>query len=604
MPANAICPADRAEVEEFSQSLTADMVHRRVRWQFTLEWVPGGERALFPESTVTTRPWWVPPSPNASSSESSDMSIVYRPRNLDDQYYSLLPLDLIAQFTPSEFFPRGCWYPALLIGRVNKYRILCPIVADVTIDGSINADVGLEEPLAAQALEQAPEDCSMGAADVSIDKSTNANVIMEEPLLLHAPEQTLQDSTAGAADVSIVESANASVIMEEPLPVQAPEQTPEDFMVGADSSLLPFWSPNNSQEIALPVFGNTGELAAGENHPIVTPTMEHTHGNSALAGSPPTANLSKPGRKTKRKPQIIPIEGPRGRRRAQGVNLPDQTNRNHNLVRAPKRVLKQNYVSTEQRAAESGLRLIITEQTESLEDNHKIISGIQTWPWCQDAARRHSPAAGFTPPPSSKQAQSLGCPENNAQAEGVEVDEHVIIASIERRTGSDHDLVTIFPIARGNFKVFKNVSNDVYDKVCNHVDRKGNKSSRISYDGRDLFVEFPLDVHEGPIHELGTFYVSCFEAFASQAHTFAWEANTSMRWKDGRGVPDGLLSARFTNTPDDEKEFFVMLEVAKSQSPSAANTKGKAMWIENPELHELEAYILRGMTASCASGKR
>ncbi|KAH7910252.1 hypothetical protein BJ138DRAFT_133067 [Hygrophoropsis aurantiaca] len=737
----------RAEVEEFSQSVTADAVHGRVRWRFTLEWAPGGERALFPESTVTTRPWWVPPSANASSSENSDISIVYRPRNLDDQYYSLLPLDLIAQFAPSEFFPRGFWCSAcglvneqklfrhqictssrcqaapdeesfnghvdplsalrdlhqaaflpmphntappdvpiniidwedgmrtityqvnpsatvthiftgnhedlqnepseflhvlqedvqiLRKERSNPYftylttmpdlctadavpwldaptclpqardlmlhyaesygerkeanidelllqawvapgskkgkvyeakescliflclgaevtmnfipkggfsiaggvprdpvqvssgpvvagpppaplpapqtasspessaaaqvsptaaaplamdiqedgppehppRQLVPLpsshneitalhelsttstilssvelqqgrasegsadtrieenpnisgeataaepesqsniavswddhpadevlqtgigglpdsaapvedddsamavetaadgimplpmvlgqdvsvgVADVTIDKSTNANVVLEEPLPAQAPEQAPEDFPMSAADVSIDESTNANVIMEEPLPKHAPEQTPQDSTAGAADVSIDESTNANMIVEEPLPVQAPEQTPKDFAAGAadvsideptNAIIIPEESPpaqaptyselsaailepqNNSQELALPVFGNTGGLAAGENHPIVIPAREHSvpttvqpTGSPAQhtetppsPDSPSTANLFKPGRKTKQKPPIIPIEGPRGRRRAQEVN--------------------------------------------------------------------------------------------------------------------------------------------------------------------------------------------------------------------------------------------------------------------------------------------
>ncbi|KIK90494.1 hypothetical protein PAXRUDRAFT_151821 [Paxillus rubicundulus Ve08.2h10] len=100
----------------------------RVRWHVTLEWAPGGETALFaggadrlsssdmvdgglalPDSREDlSHPWWLS-SVELEVSSQANTAAPYRPRDLRMHYFSYLPLDLLAEFHPSESFPRG-WY--------------------------------------------------------------------------------------------------------------------------------------------------------------------------------------------------------------------------------------------------------------------------------------------------------------------------------------------------------------------------------------------------------------------------------------------------------------------------------------------------------------
>ncbi|KAH7919449.1 hypothetical protein BV22DRAFT_860635 [Leucogyrophana mollusca] len=112
----------RAELADFSETPGTDAIRGRVRWRLTLEWAPGGEKALFTRADDRTRPWWVSKSPDTGSSESDSTLSRYRPRDLNDHYYSFLPLDLLAKFTPSENFPRGWWCRDC--GLVNAQRYL------------------------------------------------------------------------------------------------------------------------------------------------------------------------------------------------------------------------------------------------------------------------------------------------------------------------------------------------------------------------------------------------------------------------------------------------------------------------------------------------
>ncbi|KAF8550734.1 hypothetical protein OG21DRAFT_1513652 [Imleria badia] len=102
---------------------TTGLVQGQVCWSVTLQWAPGGEDALFscdsaPSSdmtsdsapVVTTRdllhPWWFDPMDTPSQ---VDSTTPYRPRDLKMQFFSFIPLDLLAEFHPSESFPRG-WF--------------------------------------------------------------------------------------------------------------------------------------------------------------------------------------------------------------------------------------------------------------------------------------------------------------------------------------------------------------------------------------------------------------------------------------------------------------------------------------------------------------
>ncbi|KAF9224259.1 hypothetical protein BS17DRAFT_105572 [Gyrodon lividus] len=119
----------RHEVIKHAVSSTTGtmQVQGRVRWHVTLEWAPGGEEALFsddaglssPEMVVDnltpldsrrnlSHPWWLN-STESDVTSTGNTASPYRPRDLRMHYYSYLPLDLLADFHPSESFPRG-WF--------------------------------------------------------------------------------------------------------------------------------------------------------------------------------------------------------------------------------------------------------------------------------------------------------------------------------------------------------------------------------------------------------------------------------------------------------------------------------------------------------------
>lgn len=112
-------------------SPTTGLVQGRVCWSVTLQWAPGGEDALFdcastPSSNPTPElapddttkdllhPWWLDPSDMSSQANNP---IAFRPRDLRMQFFSFIPLDLLAEFHPSESFPRG-WF-CKLCGMLN-----------------------------------------------------------------------------------------------------------------------------------------------------------------------------------------------------------------------------------------------------------------------------------------------------------------------------------------------------------------------------------------------------------------------------------------------------------------------------------------------------
>lgn len=95
----------------------------RVCWSVTFQWAPGGEHALFDYDPIpspittsdspplgTTRdlihPWWFC---RADASSQADSTNPYCARDFRMQIFSCIPLDLIADFHPSETFPRG-WF--------------------------------------------------------------------------------------------------------------------------------------------------------------------------------------------------------------------------------------------------------------------------------------------------------------------------------------------------------------------------------------------------------------------------------------------------------------------------------------------------------------
>lgn len=104
-------------------SSTDGVIQGRVCWSVTLQWAPGGEGALFdgdpalsanvtsdsaPLDTATDllHPWWFDPTDTLSQVNDTTP---YRPRDLRMQFFSFIPLDLLADFHPSESFPRG-WF--------------------------------------------------------------------------------------------------------------------------------------------------------------------------------------------------------------------------------------------------------------------------------------------------------------------------------------------------------------------------------------------------------------------------------------------------------------------------------------------------------------
>lgn len=117
-----------------------------IRWHFGLEWAPGGEEFLLdnPAGNPTqpavsggakavaldiSRPWWtgsretetdaapaVGKHSQAEEEEEAEVETMvtekaakHPPRDIRLHYYSHIPLDLLAHFEPSEFFPRG-WF--------------------------------------------------------------------------------------------------------------------------------------------------------------------------------------------------------------------------------------------------------------------------------------------------------------------------------------------------------------------------------------------------------------------------------------------------------------------------------------------------------------
>ncbi|KAG1747776.1 uncharacterized protein EDB91DRAFT_1114795 [Suillus paluster] len=92
----------------------------RVRWRLTLEWAPGGEDGLLEHSNEKPHPWWIDPVDYPVEKDTGSVKIPYRPRDLSEQYFSFLPLDLLADFKPNEFFPRG-WY-CRECGMLNAQR--------------------------------------------------------------------------------------------------------------------------------------------------------------------------------------------------------------------------------------------------------------------------------------------------------------------------------------------------------------------------------------------------------------------------------------------------------------------------------------------------
>jgi hypothetical protein len=110
-------------VVQYNDPSSTGIVQGKVCWSVTLHWAPGGEDALFdchpamssdmtvdsvaPENTRDLlHPWWLDPT---NPSSQTDEIIPHCQTDLRMQFYSFLPLDLIAEFHPSEAFPRG-WF--------------------------------------------------------------------------------------------------------------------------------------------------------------------------------------------------------------------------------------------------------------------------------------------------------------------------------------------------------------------------------------------------------------------------------------------------------------------------------------------------------------
>lgn len=104
-------------------SSATGVVQGRVCWNVTLQWAPGGEDALFdcdpaPSSDMTSdsaslnttrdllHPWWFDPTGTLSQADNTNSE---PRRDLRMQFHSFIPLDLLADFHPSESFPRG-WF--------------------------------------------------------------------------------------------------------------------------------------------------------------------------------------------------------------------------------------------------------------------------------------------------------------------------------------------------------------------------------------------------------------------------------------------------------------------------------------------------------------
>lgn len=93
-----------ADIDKTVIAISKTQKCERVRWRLTLEWVPGGEEGLLQNINDKSYPWWIDPV----EKEAGSVKTPYRPRDFST-LFSFLPLDLLASFKPSEFFPRG-WY--------------------------------------------------------------------------------------------------------------------------------------------------------------------------------------------------------------------------------------------------------------------------------------------------------------------------------------------------------------------------------------------------------------------------------------------------------------------------------------------------------------
>lgn len=91
-----------ADIDNTVITISKTQKCERVRWHLTLEWVPGGEEGLLENINEKSYPWWIDPV-------EKEAGAVKTPRDLSSLYFSFLPLDLLAGFKPSEYFPRG-WY--------------------------------------------------------------------------------------------------------------------------------------------------------------------------------------------------------------------------------------------------------------------------------------------------------------------------------------------------------------------------------------------------------------------------------------------------------------------------------------------------------------
>lgn len=97
-----VISALNADIDNTVITISKTQKCERIRWRLTLEWVPGGEEGLLENINQKSHPWWIDPVEEEAGS-------VKTPRDLSALYFSFLPLDLLAGFKPSEYFPRG-WY--------------------------------------------------------------------------------------------------------------------------------------------------------------------------------------------------------------------------------------------------------------------------------------------------------------------------------------------------------------------------------------------------------------------------------------------------------------------------------------------------------------
>ncbi|KAG8221190.1 hypothetical protein J3R82DRAFT_2755 [Butyriboletus roseoflavus] len=138
----------RHTVIQHDVSSTTGVIQGRVCWSVTFQWAPGGEEELFdcnraPSSDVTSdsaqldttrdllHPWWFDPTDTSSQ---ADNTAPYRPRDLRMHFVSFIPLDLLADFHPSESFPRG-WF-CKSCGMINIQEFFRHQICQSTMCGS------------------------------------------------------------------------------------------------------------------------------------------------------------------------------------------------------------------------------------------------------------------------------------------------------------------------------------------------------------------------------------------------------------------------------------------------------------------------------------